>query len=135
MIEEQELEILENVHGRSGEMHYHRGPERDPVFSDRQRLSQPRLPCNVKRRKIKEGEPYRFHAPDGTEITVGKNAVQNDRITLHARANETWLHAQGVAGSHVLIRTEEEPADETLLFAAKLADLFQQRAQPSELPD
>jgi len=81
-------------------------------------------PHAQKRKKIKEGEPYRFHSADGTEIVVGKNAVQNDRITLHARGNETWLHAQGVPGSHVLVRTETEPSDETLLFAAKLATYF-----------
>lgn len=77
-----------------------------------------------KRRKRKEGQPYRFFAPDGTEILVGKNAVQNDRVTLHARPEETWLHAQNVAGSHVIVRTEEAPSDETLLFAAKLAAYY-----------
>jgi len=81
-------------------------------------------PQTNKRRKRKEGEPYRFHSADGTEIVVGKNAVQNDRITLHARPNETWLHAQNVPGSHVLIRTEDEPSDDTLLCAAKLAAYF-----------
>ena len=91
-------------------------------------------PHTVKRRKIKEGEPYRFHAPDGTEnLPSGKTRCKNDRITLHARANETWLHAQGVAGSHVLIRTEEEPADETLLLAAKLATYFSKGRNTSKL--
>jgi len=85
-----------------------------------------------KHRKPKEGQPFRFHSADGTEILVGKNAVQNDRITLHARANETWLHAQGIAGSHVVIRTEEEPSDDTLLFAAKLAAYYSKgRNHPS----
>ena len=89
-------------------------------------------PGTGKRRKVKEGTPYRFRAADGAEIVVGKNAVQNDRITLHARAHETWLHAQGVAGSHVIIKTEEEPSDETLLFAAKLAAYFSKgRNHPS----
>ncbi len=78
----------------------------------------------TKRKKRKEGQPYRFTAPDGTEILVGKNAVQNDRITLHARPEETWLHAQNVAGSHVVIRSLDTPADETLLFAAKLAAYY-----------
>ncbi len=81
-------------------------------------------PAAAKHRKLKEGEPYRFRAADGTEITVGKNSVQNDRITLHARPDETWLHAQGIPGSHVLIRSEAKPADETLLLAAKLALYF-----------
>jgi predicted ribosome quality control (RQC) complex YloA/Tae2 family protein len=89
-------------------------------------------PYTGKRRKIKEGEPYRFRAADGVEIIVGKNAVQNDRITLHARANETWLHAQGVGGSHVIITTEDEPSEETLLFAAKVAAYFSKgRNHPS----
>ncbi|MBN1776957.1 MAG: NFACT family protein [Clostridiales bacterium] len=89
-------------------------------------------PGTRKHRKLKEGQPYRFRADDGTEILVGKNAVQNDRITLHARPNETWLHAQGVAGSHVIIRTEEEPADDTLLFAARLAAYYSKgRNHPS----
>ena len=89
-------------------------------------------PGGKKHKKLKEGQPYRFYAADGTEILVGKNAVQNDRITLHARANETWLHAQGIAGSHVIIRTEEEPSDETLLFAAKLAAYYSKgRNHPS----
>ena len=74
-----------------------------------------------KAKKLQEGKPYRFTAPDGTVIEVGKNSLQNDRLTLHARGNETWLHAQGIPGSHVLIRTEEEPTDNTLLYAAKLA--------------
>ena len=86
----------------------------------------------VKRKKVKEGEPYRFRAQDGTEILVGKNAMQNDRLTLHARGDETWLHAQGVAGSHVIVRTEDEPADDTLLFAAKLATYYSKgRNHPS----
>ena len=81
-------------------------------------------PAQRKQKKLQEGKPYRFTAPDGTEIVVGKNAMQNDRLTLHARGNETWLHAQGIAGSHVIIRTESEPSDEALLLAAKLATYY-----------
>lgn len=81
-------------------------------------------PEQRRRRKPPEGKPYRFLASDGTEIVVGKNSLQNDRITLHARGGETWLHAQGIPGSHVLIRTEDEPSDEALLLAAKLAAYF-----------
>ena len=67
------------------------------------------------------GKLYRFIAPYGSEFDVGKKSMQNDRLTLHARGGETWLHAQGIPGSHVLIRTESEPSDEALLLAAKLA--------------
>lgn len=89
-----------------------------------------------KSKKLQEGKPYRFTAPDGTLIEVGKNALQNDRLTLHARGNETWLHAQNIPGSHVIIRTEEEPSDETLLFACKLATYYSKgRNHPQQAID
>ena len=89
-----------------------------------------------KPKRLQEGKPYRFTAPDGTMIEVGKNALQNDRLTLHARGGETWLHAQGIPGSHVLIRTEDEPSDETLLFAAKLATYYSKgRNHPQQAID
>jgi len=87
-----------------------------------------------KQKKAQEGKPYRFTAPDGTVVEVGKNSLQNDRLTLHARGNETWLHAQGIPGSHVIIRTEQEPSDEALLFAAKLAAYFSKGRNHPQLP-
>ncbi len=68
----------------------------------------------------RESQPMRFFAPDGTEILVGKNSVQNDRLTGSARGADTWLHAKDMPGSHVIIRSES-PSPETLLTAAKLA--------------
>ena len=91
-------------------------------------------PAARKQKKRQEGKPYRFLAPDGTEILVGKNALQNDRLTLHAQANETWLHAQGIPGSHVIVRTEREPAPETLLMGAKLAAYYSKGRNHPSLP-
>ena len=91
-------------------------------------------PAMRKRKKLVEGKPYRFVAPDGTEIMVGKNSLQNDRLTLHARGNETWLHVQGMPGSHVIVRTEAEPAPETLLLAAKLAAYYSKGRNHPSLP-
>ena len=89
-----------------------------------------------KGKKMQEGKPYRFTAPDGTLIEVGKNSLQNDRLTLHARGNETWLHAQNIPGSHVIIRTEEDPSDETLLYACKLATYYSKgRNHPQQAID
>ena len=89
-----------------------------------------------KGKKMQEGKPYRFTANDGTLIEVGKNSLQNDRLTLHARGNETWLHAQNIPGSHVIIRSEEEPSDDTLLFACKLATYYSKgRNHPQQAID
>lgn len=87
-----------------------------------------------KPKKLQEGRPYRFTAPDGTLIEVGKNSLQNDRLTLHARGGETWLHAQGIPGSHVIVRTEDDPSDETLLYAAKLAAYYSKGRNHPQLP-
>jgi len=93
-------------------------------------------PTTRKHKKLQEGKPYRFVAKDGTEILVGKNPIQNDRLTLHARGNETWLHVQGIPGSHVIVRTEQEPTPDTLLYGAKLAAYYSKgRNHPSQPVD
>ena len=91
-------------------------------------------PAQRKRKKLVEGKPYRFFAPDGTAIDVGKNSLQNDRLTLHARPDELWLHAQGIPGSHVIVRGDAAPANETVLHAAKLAAYFSKGRNHPALP-
>ena len=73
-----------------------------------------------KKPKQPDSAPLRFEAPDGTEIIVGKNSAQNDRVTGAARGNDTWLHAKDMPGSHVIVKAEH-PAPETLGMALRLA--------------
>lgn len=47
---------------------------------------------------------YRFSS-EGFEILAGKSAQNNDELLRVARKHELWLHARGVAGSHVIIRS------------------------------
>lgn len=70
--------------------------------------------------KKPDSAPLRFEAPDGTEIIVGKNSAQNDRVTGAARGNDTWLHAKDMPGSHVIVKAEH-PAPDTLGMALRLA--------------
>ncbi|MBE6037587.1 MAG: fibronectin/fibrinogen-binding protein [Anaerofustis stercorihominis] len=60
------------------------------------------------------------------EILVGRNDRQNDRLTFKmARADDIWLHTKDIAGSHVILRTENGTApDEALDAAAKLAAFY-----------
>nr|SIP63195.1 Fibronectin/fibrinogen-binding protein [uncultured bacterium] len=70
----------------------------------------------------RQSSPMRFSAPDGTPISVGKNALQNERLTLSARGDDLWLHASDMPGSHVIIHAEgREISDETLLCGLRLA--------------
>ncbi|MBR1584598.1 MAG: NFACT family protein [Clostridia bacterium] len=82
-----------------------------------------RAPAGKKRPKPQESAPMRFAAADGTEIIVGKNSAQNDRVTGAARGYETWLHAKDMPGSHVIIRAEAV-SPEALAAALRLAAWF-----------
>lgn len=47
----------------------------------------------------------RFHVAGGFEVLAGKNAKQNDELTMKIAAKEDlWFHARHVAGSHVVLR-------------------------------
>ena len=73
-----------------------------------------------KKQKQPDSAPMRFLAPDGTEIIVGKNSAQNDRVTGSARGGDTWLHAKDMPGSHVIVKSER-PSPDTLAMALRLA--------------
>lgn len=73
----------------------------------------------------RQSSPMRFVTDEGMAISVGKNALQNERLTLSARGEDIWLHAKGMPGSHVIIHTEGRAvSDDVLLCAARLAAFY-----------
>ncbi|MFN8529431.1 MAG: NFACT RNA binding domain-containing protein [Anaerolineae bacterium] len=68
----------------------------------------------------------RFVLPDGMVIWVGRNSRQNEIVTFDkASPNDTWLHAHGVAGSHVVIKNEgRRIPDDVIEKAAALAAYY-----------
>jgi predicted ribosome quality control (RQC) complex YloA/Tae2 family protein len=72
--------------------------------------------------------PYRaFRGAGDRMILVGRSPADNDALTLRvARAHDHWLHARGVAGSHVIVPLGrgEICAPELLIDAAHLAVCF-----------
>ena len=90
----------------------------------------------VNRRQMKQlppSQPMKFTAPSGATILVGKNNLQNDKLTFSAEPNEIWLHAKDMPGSHVII-VGAEPDDETIRYAAKLAAAYSKGARSSNVP-
>ncbi len=89
-----------------------------------------------KKNNDKPASPFRFTAPDGTVILVGKNNYQNDKLTFKTAAfNDLWLHTKDIPGSHVILRTGgAEPSEETLLLAASLAVHFSKARGSSTVP-
>ncbi len=87
--------------------------------------------------KVKKlSEPLKFRSSDGFDILVGRNNRQNDQLTLKtAKATDIWLHTQGLAGSHVIIRTEgKEVPEQTLFEAAMLAAYHSKGRESSQVP-
>lgn len=73
-----------------------------------------------------QAEPVRrFTSSDGFEMLCGKSAAGNDLIVKrHASGADIWFHAEGVPGSHVLIKTAgraKEVTKKTIEEAAGLA--------------
>ena len=88
------------------------------------------------RRQVKAlppSAPFKYVSNDGTEIFVGKNNLQNEKLTFSAEPNEWWMHVKDAPGSHVIIKSEN-PTDETMLFAAKLAAKHSSLSAGSNVP-
>ena len=98
--------------------------EESELFELRQELEKfGYVKANRSRRQLKQlppSKPMRFTAPSGRIILVGKNNLQNDKLTFTAQPDEVWLHVKDMPGSHVII-VDPEPDDATVLFAARLA--------------
>ena len=95
-----------------------------------------RVQKTAKREKIKETAPLRFLSGSGKEILVGRNNLQNDKLTTKtARRTDMWLHVQRIHGSHVIISSEGDIPDEQTLFeAATLAAFYSQGRDSGKIP-
>jgi predicted ribosome quality control (RQC) complex YloA/Tae2 family protein len=73
--------------------------------------------------------PLRIESSDGYTIYVGRSAGQNQQVTFRLGAPEDlWLHARGVPGAHVIVKSGgREVPERTLLEAAALAAYFSAR--------
>lgn len=70
----------------------------------------------------------KFLSSDGLNILVGKNAAQNDYISMKlAKKDDIWLHLQKAPGCHVVIQLQannKQLPERTLLEAAALCAWF-----------
>lgn len=88
------------------------------------------------RRVPEGGAPLRRESSDGFPLLVGKNSRQNEEVTFHqASANDLWLHARGVPGAHVIVKSGGRPVPETTLReAAALAAYYSQARASGGVP-
>ena len=77
--------------------------------------------------KKEESRPLHYISSDGFHMYVGKNNLQNDRLTFKfANAKDLWFHAKQMPGSHVIVKLEgaEDVPDATYEEAARLAAYY-----------
>lgn len=79
-----------------------------------------------KRKEKNVSKPFHYLSSDGFHMYVGKNNFQNDELTFKfATGNDWWFHAKGIAGSHVIVKTNgEELPDRTFEEAGRLAGYY-----------
>jgi len=66
----------------------------------------------------------RYELPGAWDLLVGATDAGNDYLSMTlAEPDDWWFHADGVPGSHVILRAkpDEEPSRETLRQAAAVA--------------
>ncbi len=90
----------------------------------------------LKGKPPKSRPPLEFTSPDGFTVLIGRNNVQNDKLTTKvAEKTDIWLHTKNITGSHVIIRTNGTvPPDETILYAARLAAYHSKAKNSSQVP-
>lgn len=77
--------------------------------------------------KAEKSKPFHYISSDGFHMYVGKNNLQNDRLTFKtANAKDLWFHAKEMPGSHVIVKLEgaEDVPDATYEEAARLAAYY-----------
>ena len=79
-----------------------------------------------KKKNQAKSKPLHFVSSDGYHIYVGKNNYQNEELTFKfATGNDWWFHAKKMAGSHVIVKSNnEELPDRTFEEAGRLAGYY-----------
>lgn len=95
----------------------------------RQELSDSGFVKQKNQGKVKRSQPMpplEFDAPDGFKVYVGRNNIQNDKLSLKtAMKSDLWFHIQKAPGSHVILSLEgRTPTEKAMEFAAKTAAYY-----------
>lgn len=79
-----------------------------------------------KQSQTKVHEFRKFRTSDGYLVQVGRNNLENDRLTFRkSRKDDLWFHAKGIPGSHTVLHLEgKEASDQAILEAASIAAYY-----------
>lgn len=81
--------------------------------------------------------PFRTVEHEGWQILVGKSSAGNEYITLRlARPDDLWFHAEGMPGSHVIVRNpgKRDIPESVFRRAASLAAYYSKGKGAAKVP-
>lgn len=95
-----------------------------------------RLRRQDKAKKSTPLPPLCFYSSDGFKILVGRNNLQNDKLSLKLSAkNDMWLHTKDFPGAHTIIVAEQKQISEQAINeAAIIAASYSKASSSSKVP-
>lgn len=75
-----------------------------------------------KNKKVIKELSYGKTEIDGYTVLYGRNNLENDNLTMKiAGKEEYWFHSKDIPGAHIILKSTELPADETIEKIAEFA--------------
>lgn len=80
--------------------------------------------------------PIKYKSSEGFTILVGRNNVQNDKLTLKTAAKlDMWLHTKDFPGSHVIVVSDgKDITDLAITQAANIAVVHSKAKESTQVP-
>lgn len=89
---------------------------------------------DAKKKPAQTMPPLEFTSSDGYTILVGRNNIQNDRLTLKTAAkDDIWLHTLKIPGSHTVICSQGREVPPSTIEQAAILAAYHSKAQQSGL--
>lgn len=87
-----------------------------------------------KNKPPKELAPIEFRTTDGFTVLVGRNNIQNDKLSMKlSNNNDMWLHTQKFPGSHVVIKNIDGKVSDLSIEEASVIAAYYSKARDSSL--
>lgn len=79
--------------------------------------------------------PRKFTTSDGFTVLVGRNNLQNDKLTVkQSEKSDLWFHTKDIPGSHTVLKTNgQTPSDRAIYEAACLAAYHSKAAESANV--
>lgn len=85
-----------------------------------------------KNKMLKAMPPIKYISSDGFTILCGRNNKQNDKLTMKIAKNyDMWLHTQKIAGSHVVIVSDNKSIPNKTIEEAAIIAAYNSNARDS----